>query len=280
MRFLSVLGLLAGVCVGCSSPMRVMSFNIRYATDADGVNRWSNRTDLVLATIRASEPDIIGFQEMLAAQADFVQGVLPAYEFVGVGRIDGRREGEMCAVMYRRAAFVLVDHGHTWLSEQPEVIGSRGWDAACERMVTWVKLQTRTTPARTFYVFNTHFDHRGARARLESAKLVRELLTQRNDAPIILTGDFNCAPGSPPYAVLVDEGPLHDSYVLAGVEEEECGTYNGFDGRRGGARIDWILVSDNIEVVAAEIDRRSFERDGRESYPSDHFPVTATVRLP
>lgn len=287
--------LAAGLSAGCAGPVRVMSFNIRMATAADGVNQWALRADRVVDTIRADQPDLLGMQEVLAEQADYLREALPEYGFVGVGRADGGRAGEMMAIMYRTSKFELLDQGHMWLSETPNEVGSKGWDAACERMVTWVKLRsrrvkdrasrdtadqkTRGANGRAFYVFNTHFDHVGATARLASARLIRGLVDEHAEWPVIVTGDFNCGPGSKPYEVLIANGPLRDTYVASGGREESAGTFNGFKGMRDGARIDWILVNDRFAVVDAGIDRRSYEAGGETRYPSDHFPVTAAVKL-
>ena len=199
---LTALLVVSGVC-GCAMPppLRVLSFNIRYGTADDGTNRWSYRRDLVIQTIRANAPDVIGMQEVLAFQADELRQALPEYEYVGVGRDDGVRGGEAVPIMFKRERFVPVDLGHIWLSPQPDQPGLCGWDAACPRMITWVRLGFRKYPLNSFYVFNTHFDHHGERARLESAKLLRRATDALGGKPLIVMGDFNCGPGSPPYAV-------------------------------------------------------------------------------
>lgn len=268
-----------------SAEIRVMSFNIRYGTAQDGENHWDRRKDFLVETILAFQPDLLGTQETLAIQRDFLKEKLPAYECLGVGRDDGAEEGEMMALFFRRDRFEKIDGGHFWLSETPDKVGSKSWDSSLPRMVTWVKLRDRRqSAAKPIAFFNTHFDHRGQAARLESARLVRrQVVTLGKDCAAILTGDFNTDEASPPYQALFDSengvaGPLVDSYRVAHPERAKAeGTFSGFQGRQiEGARIDWIGISRDWQVLSAEIDRT--ERDGRT--PSDHFPVTAVLRRP
>jgi endonuclease/exonuclease/phosphatase family metal-dependent hydrolase len=155
----------------------------------------------------------------------------------------------------------------------------KGWDAACPRMLTWARLGFKRSPLNSIYVVNTHFDHVGKRSRLESAGIVRQLTDTLGGKPVIVMGDFNCGPGSPPYEVLTgDRGnlaELHDTYVALNHSEIDAGTFNAFQGRRSGPRIDWILCNRRLRPLQSEIDRRQFG----ERFPSDHFPVTATLRL-
>lgn len=282
MRRMMLLVLAAlGACVGCTmpAPVRVVSFNIRFGTAEDGENRWALRRDLVFETLRANDPDIIGMQEVLAFQATELYEALPEYGFVGVGRDDGADGGEFAPIMYRKKLFNLVASGQVWLSEQPQRPGSIGWDAACPRMLTWARLAFKRNPLNVIHVINTHFDHVGPRARLESAKIVRGLTDALGGKPVIVLGDFNCAPGSPPYEELTaDRGnlaELHDSYAVLSLSERGAGTFNAFRGDRYGARIDWILCNRRFRPISAEIDRREFHGH----YPSDHYPFRATLRL-
>lgn len=280
-QFAAAALLALGTLCGCGMPppFRVMTFNIRYGTADDGEDSWPQRRAHVLTTIRDYEPDILGLQEVLAGQADELTAALPAYGFVGVGRDDGERAGEFAPLMYRRSEFQLVRAGYFWLSERPDRPGVAGWDAACPRIVTWARLRCRRAPANEVHVINTHFDHRGERARAESAKLLRKLSDSMAGTPVIVLGDFNCGPDSEPYRVLARESgnlaELLDAWVLLNLPETGTGTYHGFRGRRDGARIDWILHNRRFRPRASEIVHRQF--DGR--YPSDHFPVTATLEL-
>jgi endonuclease/exonuclease/phosphatase family metal-dependent hydrolase len=266
------------VLAGCSvAPVRVVSFNIRYGTADDGPDRWELRKSRVIDTLRAQDADIIGLQEVLAEQADELRAALSGYGFVGVGRDDGERAGEFVPIFYRSGRFTLVEGGHFWLSPTPDQPGSKGWDAALPRMATWVLLGFKDAPGQDVYVINTHFDHAGGRARLESAKLLRRVAESKGGEPVIVMGDFNCGPGDAPYVELTrDAGnlaELRDAYAVLGLPAGNCGTYHRFEGVSDGARIDWVLTNWRFVPRAAWIDRRAF--GGR--YPSDHFPVGAEL---
>jgi len=266
-----------------ASDVRVMSFNIRYGTAKDGDNHWDRRKEFLVETIKAFDPDLLGTQETLGFQRDYLAEQLPRYEKLGVGRDDGKESGEMMALYYRKDRFENLAQGHFWLSENPDQPGSKSWDSALPRMVTWVKLRDRKhAKAPPLMFFNTHFDHRGATARVESARFLRKQVgTLGKGCAVIVTGDFNAGEGSAPYKALFgttddQPSPLVDSYRTAhpkrGLNE---GTFSGFRASAtGGERIDWIGCSRDWKVLRAEIDRT--QRDGRT--PSDHFPVTAVLQ--
>src|SRR5437764_4836016 len=148
--------------------LRVMSFNVRYGTAPDGPDHWDKRKPLFFATIRAYGPDLLGMQEVIAAQADELQQELSGYGFIGTGRDDGKRRGEYSPLMFRKDRFELIESGQYWLSETPEQVASKGWDAALPRIVTWAKLKDRAS-GRPLLWINTHWDHVGNKARVESA---------------------------------------------------------------------------------------------------------------
>jgi endonuclease/exonuclease/phosphatase family metal-dependent hydrolase len=268
---------------GQAADVRVMSFNIRYGTANDGDNNWEKRKRFLVDTIKAFDPDLLGTQETLGFQRDYLAASLPGYGTLGVGRDDGKEKGEMMALYFKRSRFEKLDGGHFWLSETPEQPGSKSWDSALPRMVTWVKLRDRLQPsAKPVLFFNTHFDHRGAKARAESALLLRRRVTEQAEScSLIVTGDFNTDEGSEPYRQLFDpdngeRSPLGDTYRIAypGRATNE-GTFSGFKAdATSGPRIDWIGVSRDWQVMKAAIDHTA--REGRT--PSDHFPVTAVLR--
>jgi endonuclease/exonuclease/phosphatase family metal-dependent hydrolase len=257
--------------------LRVMSFNIRYGSAKDGADHWEKRRELLFSTIEAFKPDLLGGQEVEAFQADELRERLKGYGFVGAGRDDGKLKGEMTPIYFRADRFEKLDEGHFWLSETPEKPGSKGWDTSLPRIASWVKLRDKAAK-REFTFLNTHFDHRGKVARLESAKLVRKRLEAlAGKAPVVVTGDFNSGEGSEPYQALVggDGLKLTDSYrAVHPTRAKDEGTAHGFKGGRTGARIDWILHTEHFTPTAATIDHTS--KDGR--YPSDHFAVTAVLR--
>lgn len=264
---------------------RVMSFNIRYGTADDGINAWDKRKEFLVATVKAFGPDLLGTQETLGFQRDYLAQQLPKYAVVGVGRDDGKEKGEMMALYYKRERFEKLDEGHFWLSESPEKPGSKNWDSSLPRMVTWVKLQDRMAAGQPPIVFfNTHFDHRGPQARLNSARLVRKQISElAKDCAVIVMGDFNSSEGSGPYGALFgaaagQDSPVVDCYRVAHPDRtDKEGTGSGFKAENtSGARIDWIACSREWKVLQAEIDRT--QREGRT--PSDHFPVTVILRRP
>ncbi|MFN0124708.1 MAG: endonuclease/exonuclease/phosphatase family protein [Blastocatellia bacterium] len=259
--------------------VRVMTFNIRYGTAQDGENHWDKRREFLVATVRAFDPDLLGTQETLGFQRDYLAAQLSGYEVLGVGRDDGKEAGEMTALYFRRARFEKLDSGHFWLSETPAVPGSKNWDAALTRMVSWVKLRDRRQPkAKPLLFFNTHFDHRGNQARIESARLLRRRAAEAlQTCRVIITGDFNAGDDSEPYrAFFAGNEAITDSFRVAHPQRAASeGTFSGFRAEAiNGPRIDWIGASREWQVISAEIDRTA--RDGRT--PSDHFPVEVVFR--
>lgn len=265
--------------------IRVMSFNVRNGGAPDGPNHWTKRRELFFHTIDAFDPDLLGTQELLAEQADEMREHFKGYGFVGLGREDGKRAGEYCGMFYRSGCFELIDSGHFWLSEHPDVPGSVSWDSALTRMASWVKLRDRRDPRkRAFLWINTHWDHVGEVARLESGKLIRAQLARLNDngaTPAIVTGDFNCFDTSDAYRAILggrdDRPQLIDTYRATHPRRrDDEATFHGFSGKVEGSRIDFILHTPAFETVGASIDRAKSD-DGR--CPSDHFPVTARLRF-
>lgn len=271
--------LLTTAAANAAEPLRVATFNLRLNLASDAPNDWPNRRVQVKALIQYHDWDVFGTQEALPEQvADLEQ--LPGYLRVGVGREDGAGRGEHAAIFIRTARLELLRQGTFWLSETPER-PSKGWDGrCCNRIATWVELRDRQAPeAGSFFLFNTHFDHEGVVARRESARLLlSRWKALAGDAPTLVIGDFNAAPGSEPVQLL--RAALRDARDSSrtppyGPE----GTFQGFRidaplGERD--RIDHIFHTPGIEVLkwAALTD----SRQGR--FPSDHLPVQAVVRLP
>lgn len=261
--------------------VRVMSFNIRFGKAEDGPNHWRQRKELVLKTVRDFDPDILGTQEMMLHQAKFFRQHLNAYEYHGTSRIPSNIEEEQCAVFYRKERFEQLAAGHFWLSESPDVPGSKSWDAMFPRMVSWVELRERSQPAESLFVFNTHFDHVGKEARLQSAAILRQRIqTIAGESPVVVMGDFNSDDGSVPHQILLahtNAVRLSDTFRVCHPEAKRqlSTTTSGWNGNRSGRRIDWVLASPHWQVINATIDRSN--DDGR--YPSDHYPVTAVLSL-
>jgi len=265
-----------------AEPLRVMTFNIRYGTAKDGENHWDKRKEFLVETIKAFNPDLLGTQETIGFQRDYLAQNLPGYGVVGVGRDDGQEKGEMMAVYYKQARFEKQAEGHFWYSETPDKAGSMGWDTSLPRMATWLRLQDRQdASAPPILYVNTHFDHMGRTARLESAKLLRQKISSLSSgASVILTGDFNSGEGSEPYKALFagsagQPSPVIDSYRLAHPNRlPNEGTSTPFDATKtAGGRIDWIATSRDWKILSIEIDHT--HKNNRT--PSDHFPITAVI---
>ena len=259
-------------------PLTVLSFNIRYDNRADGPNRWQHRREAVAALIGPVQ--VAGLQEVLHSQLTDLKEALPDFTAVGVGRDDGKQQGEYSPILYRTARFELRDSGTFWLSAEPEKVGSKGWDASLPRICTWAKLFDKEN-AREFYFFNTHFDHRGEQARLESAKLiVKQVAALRGASPVILTGDFNATPESEPIQAILTTANaagtrLADSRTLS--KANPVGpetTWNGFEKVMPNRRIDFAFIGGPLEVLTYEevVDQLPDDR-----FPSDHFPVRIKI---
>ncbi len=250
----------------------VITYNIRLNTPGDGIHAWPHRKADVINLLRFHQADIFCMQEALDDQVADIRNAFPDFGFEGVGRDDGVRAGEYSPVFYRLSRFRKIDAGHFWLSESPDK-PSLGWDAACIRICTWVKLEDKVNH-RVFFVFCTHFDHVGVEARKHAADLILERITKlAGDQPVILCGDFNLPPDAEPIQKIRER--LRDSYDVTELPPfGSVGTFRGFTFDDPiGSRIDYIFVTDGIRVL-----RYGALTDARErSFFSDHLPVLVTV---
>jgi endonuclease/exonuclease/phosphatase family metal-dependent hydrolase len=257
-----------------------LSFNLRFDNPRDGEDRWEMRKDLVVQTIKAHDPDIVGVQEALMHQLEHVLNALPEYAYIGVGRDDGKHTGEYSAILYKKSAVAPTESGTFWLSDTPEIAGSRTWGNRVVRICTWARLRHNAT-GRAVWVYNAHLDHESQAAREKGLALIAQRMADRADTePALLMGDFNAGEGNDAIRYITGRAesrpprPLRDTFRIAHPDETNAGTFHGFKGVPQPEKIDYILVEPGAKVVKAEIDRRSF--DGR--YPSDHFPVLAVIR--
>lgn len=259
-------------------PLRVMSYNIRLDLESDGINRWANRRDQFIGQIRLMNPAILGLQEVVPGQKADLQKALPGYDFLGAARDDGRSKGEFSNLAIRRDIFRIRSSGTFWLSPTPGV-PSKGWDAAYPRIATWAKL-VRRSDGRRFLALNTHFDHVGQMARLQSARQIAGWLPAQRTAgeSIIVTGDLNTEPGTPPIRELTQSTlglrDAHEASLTPRIGPD--GTFNAFvlvpsESRR----IDYILASPPLAVENYAVLGWHGE-GGRPA--SDHFPVIADLR--
>lgn len=264
----------AGEATG-ASPLRVMSFNVRFDNANDGEHAWPRRRPRAREVLRFYRPDVLRLQEALAHQVEQVADDLPGYAWVGVGRNDGKAAGEFAPIFYKANRLDLLDSGTFWLSPTPNEVGSKGWDAALPRIATWARLHDREGEGGEFVAINTHFDHRGQIARTESAKLiVRRAAEIAGDLPIVLTGDFNATPDSDPYRVLADA--YADARATAETTLGPAGTFGTFTAIGAAApQIDYIFVPHGTAVTRFA----TLAHHWQGHHVSDHFPVMADVRL-
>ena len=296
MSFLAALVAAVAALSGCMSvprdTIRVGSYNIRlsgaYAEKADGPNYWECRKGDLVALVKKMDLDAFGLQEVCPDQAQYLRERLPEFAFVGEHREADRVSGEASPVFYRKSRFEAEKCGTFWLSETPDVPGKKGWGAACPRVCSYLILRDKASGKR-FCFANTHTDHVSARAREKGMLLIIERMKEFGaGAPIVFTGDHNCRYGDAPAVavrkILKDARDISET-LPAGPRN----TFQGFGKYKDGPVdvngrtyddycIDYIYVSDGTRVLdfATHDDRRP----GTDLYPSDHFPVTATVELP
>ena len=260
-------------CLPVEAQLKVMSYNIKYANENDGVNSWSQRKDHLAEQLQFYEPDILGVQEALYSQLTFLNKELDGYEFFGKGRDDGSQKGEFSAVFYKADRFELLKKGSFWLSSTPEK-PSKGWDAAYPRICTYGKLKDRST-GKEFWVFNTHFDHQGKKARKKSAHLIHKKIREFNEdeMPVILMGDLNLEPETPEIKFLASK--YEDAKQVAAVSFGPEGTFNGYNFHAPVLRrIDYIFIKDfDVLKYAVLSDSKNLR------YPSDHLPVLVHLDL-
>lgn len=251
--------------------INVMSYNIRYNNTQDGVNAWPLRKDNVKALVKFHDADILCVQEALALQVDQLLENTN-FEMVGVGRTDGKRDGEFSAIYYDKSRFSKKDGGTFWLSETPDR-PSKGWDAAIVRVCTWVKLYDKWN-RKDFIVFNTHYDHVGVTARIESAKLIKQKIMEiAPTLPVVLTGDLNVTPETEAIATIksfltdTKEATIEPAY---GPE----GTFNAFKFNAPlKEKIDYIFINKSFNVQKFGVLTDSKDQ----KYPSDHLPIMARL---
>ena len=275
--FFSFLALLCAThLIVAQQEVKLMSFNIRLDVASDGDNRWDARKDRVAGLINYYEPDFAGAQEVLHQQLQYLQANLKGYDYVGVARDDGATRGEYSCIFYKKEKYTVLEQGTFWLSPTPDSI-SKGWDAALNRVCTYILVKDKKTKL-TFWVFNTHFDHIGKQARLESAKLIVEKINEYNtdNFPVFVMGDFNSAPDEPPVVFL--NTALKNSRTQASLVYGPAETFNAFKfSEKPDRSIDYIFFAPDKRVHVSKFATITDSYDLK--YPSDHFPVIATVLI-
>jgi endonuclease/exonuclease/phosphatase family protein len=253
----------------------VGTYNIRYnnPNDEHEGNAWALRCPPLCDFINFEQPEIFGTQEVLVDQLHDLSKGLNGYDYIGIGREDGKEKGEYAAIFYKKDQLRLLDSGNFWLSSTPEH-ASLGWDAACIRICTWGEFQDKTS-GKKFFFFNTHMDHVGVVARRESAQLILKRISQlAKGLPTILTGDFNVDQTDEIYQIFSNSGILHDCYTNAQQRMAPTGTWNDFmQDSRSKSRIDHVFVTRDFDVPHYAIFTNSYWLGKSRRNISDHYPV-------
>lgn len=273
MRLLIALLILLGG-FGFAQDLKVMTFNIRLHLDSDKENSWTHRKPEVLQLLDYYAPEVFGVQEALPLQMKDLESGLSDYDFVGVGRDDGKDKGEYSAIFFNKEKLKLLKSGTFWLSET-SAVPSKGWDAALNRICTYALFKNKK--GKKFWVFNTHFDHIGIEARKNSANLILKKIKEfnKNDFPVVLAGDFNLTEDSEPIKMLSDQ--LKDTFYHSLKKPYgPKGTFTAFDiNKVSENRIDYIFVKD------FKVNSYRTINDKRQNllYPSDHFPILVELKF-
>lgn len=256
-----------------SQSLKVMTYNIRMDTEQDGVNAWPKRKHKVFELIKKYDPDMVGVQEALHHQLQDLVINLNDYAYIGVGRDDGKEKGEYSAILYKKEKFEIKESNTFWLSETPEVPGSKSWDAAITRVASWAKAVEKKSK-KEFLIANTHFDHIGKEARKNSAMLIKQKLTTlAGELPVILTGDFNCTRDEPPYQAMMESSSFKP---IDTAPQLPPGTFCGFEvGKMDCRAIDYIFFTQEWKASHYQVIQ---DNDGK-YYPSDHLPVMVEFSL-
>lgn len=276
-RVLFILLLLEQTNLYAQQPIKVMSYNIRLDVASDGENRWDARKDQVAALMNYYEADFIGGQEVQHHQLQYLLSQLTHYSYIGVGRDDGKEGGEYSCIFYNKEKFDVIQQSTFWLSQTPDSV-SFGWNAACRRVCTYGLFRDKKTKMQ-LWVFNTHFDHLGDTARLESAKLITSKIQELTSTkyPVIIMGDFNSKPEEAPAKYMAQ----HFKNAREASTEKPYGsadTWNAFafDKKPNGC-IDYIFLSHHSGMKVKKFATITDSYDMK--YPSDHFPILATIEL-
>lgn len=276
MRFLKLIGIVLVIFMankGFSQDISVMTYNIKWDNTNDTVNNWNDRKEAMVDLLKHYQPNIIGMQEVVNGQLNYLVTNLPNFSSIGVGREDGKEKGEYSPILYDTKLLKVVKSSTFWLSDTPDKI-SVGWDAALERICTYALFEDLKTK-KQFWVFNTHFDHIGVMAREKSAELIVSKMKDINvdNLPVLLMGDLNLTPDETPILYLKDaltDGQSITEKTFYG----PTGTFNGFDQDRVLTnRIDYIFVDSFKVLEYMHID----DRMENNKHISDHLPVLATI---
>jgi len=264
---------LASAWAQAPDALKVMSFNVRTPADTDPGKRWEDRRDAMVTLIREQKPEVIGTQELVQKQGEYLVAHLPGYTLFGRDRRGGSGDEHM-GVLYDKTRLKVIESGDFWLSDTPDVPGSITWGNLFPRMVTWALFQ-RQADGQRFYLFNTHLPYRDEdepRRVLGAKLIVSRLAALPKDIPVVVTGDFNSEPGSDTYTAFT--AALGDARKLAGKVDGPRLTFHDFTGKPT-VELDWILVRGFSVDSFSTLDQKPGG-----VLPSDHYPVQAELRFP
>tara|TARA_X000001036_G_scaffold222805_1_gene208539 strand:- start:193 stop:1041 length:849 start_codon:yes stop_codon:yes gene_type:complete len=253
----------------------IVTYNIKYDDRSGQQNSWIMRKEGMIELINSISPDILGIQEGLLHQVDYLDTNLDNFRYVGVGRDDGYKKGEFCAIFFNKNKYRLINSSTFWLSENPNKV-SKGWDAALERICTYTQLET-INGKNKIWIFNTHFDHVGKRAREQSAKLlirkIRKINTDRE--PTLLMGDFNALADTKVIEILNRE--FKDAMeISAKGHKGPLGTFNNFSPKQEiTKRIDYIFTY-GMKILFHEHVNKKLDNG---NHISDHLPVVTKMKI-
>ncbi len=252
----------------------IISYNIRYDNRWDKENLWSLRKNRLSQLLMDYDPSIFGIQEGLLNQVEWIDSTLRNYNYIGVGRDDGKGKGEFCAIYFDTTRYEVMESSTFWLSDTPNKV-SVGWDAALERICTYGLFKKKMS-GKMVWVFNAHFDHVGGIARKKSSELILKTIKEVNtqSLPVVLMGDFNSNPDSDPIKIFKNN--LEDALEISSTRlKGPTGTFNGFDKRHPlNNRIDYIFVKGMKVISYRHID----DRLSNNRHISDHLPVMISVQ--
>ena len=251
--------------------IKVISYNIRNSNADDGSNSWIFRYPASAMMIDDQQPDVFGLQEAREDQMAYMKEYCEGYKAVGVGREDGRREGECMAIFYKTKNIALLKWGTFWLSETPDEV-SKGWDAACKRTATWAFLKDKRS-GRRFMMVNTHIDHRGKLAQQNGVALVMEKIKELNKdgLPVVVTGDFNMEPDNP--SLLQMEADFLNTRKIA-AQTDDLGTFHDWGKVKTPERIDYIWISGFSSCSEYKTVTKPYQN---RTFVSDHYPIYAEI---
>lgn len=268
---------------GCKShtaryeqPLEVMTFNIRLDAPSDSANNWKYRKDNVCRMIAYYQPDLLGMQEVCHNQMEDLKQGLPQYTALGVGRDDGKEAGEYCPIFFNTGRFTLVEYGNFSLSEQPETIGIKGWDASYNRITTWAILQEKSNGKKLVF-FNTHLDNDGAIARKEGVQLILNKIGEiAPGMPAVITGDFNCTPDEAPLQTL-EKGGMENTAKTATVTYGPSWSFHDFGRLPAEERVllDYVFATGGTKATRYRVIQDAPEN----GFLSDHCPVLVDLTL-